>query len=104
MDAAHLQDIEQCMKKTDEKKNAYVAAVDSQEIKITGQVTENRRVRDEDLADIRVVVGSPNTAGTPDLGQDTPRELVANSFTCPSIFISRVSTAAAHAFFARSSP
>ena len=79
MDAAHLQDIEQCMKKTDEKKNAYVAAVDSQEIKITGQVTENRRVRDEDLADIRVVVGSPNTAGTPDLG----KILLTNSSRTP---------------------
>ena len=67
MDAAHLQDIEQWMKKTDEKKNAYVAAVaavDTQEIKVIWEVKENRRVRDEYLAEIRVVVDSPNTAGT----------------------------------------
>ena len=50
------------MKKTDEKTNAYVAAVDTQEIKIIGEVNENRRVRDEYLAEIRVLVDSPNTA------------------------------------------
>ena len=72
MDAAHLQDIEQWMKETDKKKNAYVAAVGAQEIKINREVKENRRVRDEYLAEITAVVDSPNTAGTPYL----PSELL----------------------------
>ena len=45
MDAANLQDIGQWIKETDEKKNAYVAAVDTPEIKINGQTRYSSRTR-----------------------------------------------------------
>ena len=67
MDATHLQEMEQCMKGTDEKKNEYVAAVDTREVEINGELDENIGY----LAEIRAVVASnenPNTTGTPQPG------------------------------------
>lgn len=114
MDADHLQDIELWMKETDEKKAAYVAAVDTQEIKINREVKEHRRVRDKYLAEARRPIDSaraimafpdiPNMARNPQPG---PRNVATgilleiNLNTFPSV-VSTVSAGFAGAQSIRS--
>ena len=71
MDADHLQKIEQWIKETDQKKDAYVDAVDTREVEIERELDENRRAREDYVAEIRAVVApidNPNTARNPQPG------------------------------------
>lgn len=64
------------------KNNAHVAAVDSQEMKLTRKVHENGQVRDEYVAKVKSLQNRAraimacmddwSTAGNPHLGRGTP--------------------------------
>ena len=95
MDADHLQDIELWMKETDQKKNAYVAAVDAQEIKINREVKENQRVCDKYLAEIRAMTELNYSSST----ADTPHQ--PNELLCPitlEVMVDPVMTADGHTY------
>ena len=72
MDAGHRQEMELWIKETNERKFAYIAAVDTREIEIDRELKDNQRVTDEYLAEVLMLIDTarsmmaridnPNTA------------------------------------------